>query len=240
MAARRRNSIGEQFSARVVRMLESPAYRVLSLSAHRLLSRIEVELAHHGGKDNGKLPVTFKDLEDYGIERHCIAPAMREAVALGFIEITEQGRAGNAQYRAPNYFRLTYLHASRCNPTHEWQRIETIEAATVLARAARKNKTPVRKKTHFGAQNSHRKPKSPVRKTPTTGQGGESRTTSIFGGGDSQALTNDTGRSAPAPTTRLAKRAHQGAVASEPPIRMITVSAELVASRLVRRNGRHG
>jgi hypothetical protein len=49
MSRRRRTSIGEQFSARLVRMLESPAYRALSLSAHRVLSRIEVELAHHGG-----------------------------------------------------------------------------------------------------------------------------------------------------------------------------------------------
>ena len=62
--AGRRTKIGEQFSTRIIRMLESPAYRALSLSAHRLLSRIEVELAHHGGKDNGKLPVTFKDFDN--------------------------------------------------------------------------------------------------------------------------------------------------------------------------------
>jgi hypothetical protein len=60
-APRRKNAIFGQFAARLIEMMESPAYRVLSLSAHRVLSRIEVEYAHHGGQDNGKLPVTFDD-----------------------------------------------------------------------------------------------------------------------------------------------------------------------------------
>src|SRR5207342_1105739 len=107
----RRTSIGEQFSARTVRMLESPAYRALSLSAHRVLSRIEVELGHHGGTDNGKLPVTYNDFQEYGVDRHSISAAIRECVALGFLEITEIGRAGNAEFRTPNKFRLTYIYS---------------------------------------------------------------------------------------------------------------------------------
>jgi hypothetical protein len=59
-------------------MMESPAYRVLSLSARRVLDRIMIELAHHGGNDNGKLPVTYEHFEEYGIHRHAIAPAIRE------------------------------------------------------------------------------------------------------------------------------------------------------------------
>ena len=50
-------------------MLELPSYRVLSLSGHRVLARINIEHAHHGGKENGELPVTFLDFEKYGIER---------------------------------------------------------------------------------------------------------------------------------------------------------------------------
>ena len=88
--------------------LRSPAYRVLSLSARRLLDRMEIELADHGGTDNGKLPVTYDDFERYGIHRHAVGPAIRELVALGFVEITEVGRAGNAEWRKPNVFRLTY------------------------------------------------------------------------------------------------------------------------------------
>lgn len=106
--ASRRNWIGEQFAPRTIRMLRSPAYCVLSLSSRRVLDRIEIEMADHGGTDNGKLPVTYDDFERYGIHRHAIGPAIREVVALGFVEITEAGRAGNAEWRKPNLFRLTY------------------------------------------------------------------------------------------------------------------------------------
>src|SRR5262249_14600385 len=47
----RRNKFEGQFAGRLRAMLESPAYRVLTLSAHRLLSRIEIELCKHGGED---------------------------------------------------------------------------------------------------------------------------------------------------------------------------------------------
>jgi hypothetical protein len=79
---KRRNKITGQWAARSIEMLESPAYRILGLSAHRALSRIEVELAHHGGQDNGKLPVTFDDFVEYGIRRQSIGPALDELEAL--------------------------------------------------------------------------------------------------------------------------------------------------------------
>ena len=75
-------------------MLESPAWRALSLSGRRVLDRIEIELGHHGGNDNGSLPVTFEDFIAYGIHHNCIAPAIRELEALGFIKVTERGRGG--------------------------------------------------------------------------------------------------------------------------------------------------
>src|SRR5262245_8289756 len=86
---KRRNQIDGQFSGRLIEMLERPAWRVLSLSAHRVIDRIAIELAHHGGNDNGRLPVTFEDFEEYGITREAIAPAIREAEALGFVRVTE-------------------------------------------------------------------------------------------------------------------------------------------------------
>jgi hypothetical protein len=78
MARLRRSSFSGQFAGRLVEMLESPAYRALSLGALRVLSRVEIELAHHGGNDNGKLPVTYDDFERYGIHRHSIRPAISE------------------------------------------------------------------------------------------------------------------------------------------------------------------
>jgi hypothetical protein len=133
----RRTKIAGQFAARTIEMLESPAFRVLSLSARRVLDRIEIELAHHGGQDNGKLPVTYEHFHEYGIHRHAIGPGIRECVTLGFVEITETGRGGNAEFRRPNLFRLTYKHAGSVAPTEDWRKIETIEGAEALARAAR-------------------------------------------------------------------------------------------------------
>jgi hypothetical protein len=133
----RRTKIQGQFAARTIEMLESPAFRVLSLSARRVLDRLEIELAHHGGQDNGKLPVTYEHFHEYGVHRHAIGPGIRECVALGFVEITEPGRAGNAEFRAPNLFRLTYRPTRVDGPTEDWRHIETIEGAEALARGAR-------------------------------------------------------------------------------------------------------
>jgi hypothetical protein len=120
-------------------MLRSPAWRVLSLTAHRILSRIEIEFGNHGGRDNSKLPVTFANLRDFGI-RNCddIARGIRELRALGFVELTRPGRAGNGEFRAPNLFRLTYLPAYGKAPTQEWRQFEAVETAEQAAQKSRK------------------------------------------------------------------------------------------------------
>lgn len=140
---KRRNSISGQFTARRIEMLESPAYRALSRSAHMIISRIEIELAHHGGNDNGRLPVTTEDFVRYGMHRTSVAPGIREAEALGFIQVTERGRGGNAEHRSPNHFCLTYAHhrdSKRRPPTDEWRRIQTLQEANRIASAARASK----------------------------------------------------------------------------------------------------
>jgi hypothetical protein len=138
MGRQRRNRISGQFAAQLVEMLEGPAYRVLSLSAHRVIDRIQIELAHHGGTDNGALPVTYDQFCEYGLHRHAIGPAVRELVALGFLEVTERGRHGNGEFRTPNKFRLTFRPTSKAAETNEWCKFETIEAAEFMAQAARK------------------------------------------------------------------------------------------------------
>jgi hypothetical protein len=184
----RKNRIAGQFSARTIAMIESPAFQVLSLAGHRVLARIEIEHAHHGGNDNGRLSITFDDFAGYGMDRHAIAPALREVCALGFVEITEQGRAGNAEWRRPNKFRLTYRHAGRANPTDEWNRIKTVEEAAMIAQRARvshhrkKNKTPVGVFANFQCGNPHRKPAFHSVETPTTGHSGKTHTTSRLSG----------------------------------------------------------
>ncbi len=147
--SRRSRSISGPFAPRLIEMLESPAHRVLSKAATRVIERIEIELYRHGGKDNGRLPVTISDFERFGLDRHSVPPAIREAVALGFIEITVRGCAGNADFRRPNLYRLTFREAKGYpgdDGTHEWRRIANdpnateaanLAAASAIARAAR-------------------------------------------------------------------------------------------------------
>ena len=155
---KRRNAIGEGRISYPKSMLESPALRALSLSAIRVMHRLEVEHMDHGGAENGKLIVTHDQFAEAGIHHNAIAPAIRELIALGFVEVTEKGCAGNENQRRPNRFRLTYVNMkSREQPTHEWRRIIDTEEANRLAAEARlardersvalgnrrKNKTPV-------------------------------------------------------------------------------------------------
>jgi hypothetical protein len=188
MVVKRRNSIEGQWVPHRIEMLRSPAWSVLSLSARRVLNRIEIEHADHGGNDNGRLPVTYDDFECYGIHRHAIRAAIQETVALGFVEITERGRAGNAEFRSPHKFRLTYLHVGRAPPTNEWQRVETVEEAQALAKAARqeapqKTKVQWRKTPNFSGGNRHRKRQFQSAETTTTRLSADSTTTSISRGG---------------------------------------------------------
>jgi hypothetical protein len=197
----RRTSIGGQFAPHTIAMLRSPAWRALSLSARRILDRIEIELADHGGTDNGKLPVTYENFVRYGIERHAIRPAIREVIALGFIEITEAGRAGNAEWRKPNLFRLTYRN-TKYAPTNEWEKI-TEEQAELIARTARiappqKIKSQCGKKPIPSPGNPHRKRQIHSGESRTTGHSGESRTTLDISGHVGQEAKPD-----PAPKPKV-------------------------------------
>jgi hypothetical protein len=127
--------IGGQYVHHLADLVRSPAWRILSLSARRLLDRIEDECLRHGGKDNGKLPVTFDDFVRWGIHRHAIAPAIRECTALGVLIVTRRGMAGNAEFRSPNLFLLPYLEPDTAG--QEWRRIATVEEAEAIARTAR-------------------------------------------------------------------------------------------------------
>jgi hypothetical protein len=136
------HKIEGQFVARRIEMLRSPAMRVLSLTARRILDRIEIEHASHGGKDNGKLPVTFADLKKFGIPNtQDIARGIREVCALGLVELTRVGYGGNGEFRRPNLFRLTYLSANGKRPTDEWRKFRTTEEAKQVVQKLRKSDT---------------------------------------------------------------------------------------------------
>lgn len=187
----RRTQIAGQFAWHLIEMLESPAYRVLSLSAHRVLARLQVELAHHGGNDNGKLPVTYDQFAEYGIHRHAIGPAVREVVALGFVEITEAGRAGNAAWRRPTCFRLTFRPTAKAESTDEWRKIATIAQAGMIADAARKTEHQCRKPHHKSVRKPHHNGQICSAETITTNHSAETITTSISRVPSLQSVTGE-------------------------------------------------
>ena len=98
--------------------------------------------------------------------RHCAA-ASAKLCALGFVEVTRRGRAGNGEFRRPNLFRLTYLPAYGKGPTHEWRQIETVEEAEKIAKKVRRT---IKK---------HRKNRKPVPETPVLVSSPKTRTTPV-------------------------------------------------------------
>lgn len=137
---RRQKILAPQWAWLSIEALELPAYRALSLSGHRVLARIQIEHAHHAGKENGKLPVTFRDFHKFGIHPNSIAPAIREVAALGFIRVTQEGVASSdKEHQIPNMFALTHLATDdgQAAPTNDWRRHKTTDEAEAAARIAR-------------------------------------------------------------------------------------------------------
>ena len=238
MPRKKSGQIPGQFSPHLIEMLESPAWRVLSLSARKVLDRVEIELGHHGGNDNGRLPVTYDDFVNYGVHRHSVRPAINELVALGFLEITRAGRAGNAEFRMPNHFRLTYRPCKGVQGfgSHEWKAIKSEHEAEQLAKAARtkKSKIQCRNLTLSSDENRHRKLKMDSTESITTIHSSESVTT-----------LDISGEVSPAEPAREA-RPPGSAVASEPAETDIGASVDetqiqaTVQARLAERVGKNG
>lgn len=128
-------------------MKESPAWKALTLSARRVLDRIEIEFGKNKGQPeaNGEIIVTHANFAVYGVGRNEIGPAIRELVALGFVRITRAGVAGNADQRLPTLFLLTYQPNGSAQYVEDgWKRIKTDEEAESVAKAARERKGNMR------------------------------------------------------------------------------------------------
>src|SRR5262249_18637956 len=112
-------------------MIESPAYRALSLQARKIMRRLEIEHCAHGGAENGRLPCTYDDFVKYGCWRKGISLALVEAWALGFLQIVSIGKRPFGEIPGrPSTYRLTYLHShDRSAATNEWKKIDSIEMA---------------------------------------------------------------------------------------------------------------
>jgi len=188
---KRRNSINDQWSARRREMLESPANRVLSQSAHRAISRIELELCYHGGNDNGQLPITFENFIDYGIDRASVAPALREgrrSASFAFspvdaVEIASTERRTNSTLLSRTAVTAARSHLPtsgaksrllrRLRPLRAPHVPRRISAPSLMAKSMQKselkNKSPVRENLTFPYCEPIENENGPVRQLRTTG-----------------------------------------------------------------------
>ncbi len=114
-------------------LLESKAFRSLSLNACRALFRIACEHLNHAGLDNGRLKVTYNDFVAYGIRRHSIKVAIAELVRSGLVAIAQPGRHVHGEDRgAPTEFRLTWLPVGTETDfqpaTNQWKNFSSSDA----------------------------------------------------------------------------------------------------------------
>jgi hypothetical protein len=139
---RERNAVpkGEPFIWMTLEMLESPAWRALPPAAKQVIDRVGVEHLQHAGKENGKLPVTYNDFENYGLRRMSIRFGVLAAQALGFITVTEEGHAGAGDTRRAARYALTWVDRHDGAPrSNEWKRFETLADANKLVTGIRAN-----------------------------------------------------------------------------------------------------
>ena len=99
-------------------VLESLAWQRLGLQARRFIDFLMLEHLRHGGKRNGSLLAPHRQLVAYGIHPGAVAPAIREAVSAGFVDMV------HGTGRAPNRYTLTWLDmADGIEASHRWQHV---------------------------------------------------------------------------------------------------------------------
>ncbi|MGH6987324.1 MAG: hypothetical protein ACRED9_10870 [Caulobacteraceae bacterium] len=89
-------------------MIASLSYCALGVHARRILDFLMVEHVAHGGRENGRLAATYRQLERFGLTKADIRKGLAELELTGFVNITEQGwrQAGGG---APSRYALTWL-----------------------------------------------------------------------------------------------------------------------------------
>jgi len=112
------------FVAIPVEVMRSDAYRTLNIQGRRVLDALLVEHASHASRENGRLIVTYDQLQRaYGMSRRKIAPAIKDLEQRGLIRRTAEGYATDGK-RQPSLYRLTFLASlpDREGPSGEWRK----------------------------------------------------------------------------------------------------------------------
>lgn len=121
----------DQFIIHKRELLDSWNWRTMSINCFRLINYLELCYLSSGGEENGNLIATYNQLEKYGIRRHAIKGAIKEAKKRGLIKYKTSenvGKYGKYTFQ----FCLTYLPQVEQDrhrkiylmPTNEWKQIK--------------------------------------------------------------------------------------------------------------------
>lgn len=152
-------------------LLASPPWQCRSPNCTRLLEFLLLEHMAHGGNENGNLLATYDQLEDFGIGRRLISPAIKEAERLGLVKVKRGGRKGWVE-TAITSFTLTFFairHRDErgiyhwTEPTNDWKRVKPPEAwerrQKAIARRAEQRKKQKTGSPSYTPTVHHREPK---------------------------------------------------------------------------------
>src|SRR5271169_793900 len=90
-------------------LLASEAWSGMTIDCRRLVDVLLIENCNHAGRENGRLAATYDQLEQAGIRRERILPAIEEAIGRGLIERTVKGGLfGSPVKRTASRYRLTW------------------------------------------------------------------------------------------------------------------------------------
>jgi hypothetical protein len=110
---------GKQFVPHRRALLESDAWRDLDRRDRHtdriIIGRLELEHLRHGGRDNGRLRVSYGQFIEAGARRQDIPLAKRRLEEHGLIRVESGSR------RSPDYYWLTYLPVDNAAPVDDWR-----------------------------------------------------------------------------------------------------------------------
>lgn len=121
----------DQFIIHKRELLESEAWKTMSINCFHLITLLETEYMSCAGQDNGHIFLTYHQIENFGIRYGSIKNTIKEAIKRGliFIELNEKvGKYGKYMQK----FGLTYLpininsssESYFIQPTNEWKNFQ--------------------------------------------------------------------------------------------------------------------
>jgi hypothetical protein len=96
-------------------MLQSAAWRSLTLNARRFIDFLLIEHMRHAGTANGDLFATYDQLNKFGINKKQIRDAIARAERVGLVDTRKGAR------RMATRYTLTWLPVSNAPPTDRWK-----------------------------------------------------------------------------------------------------------------------